>query len=312
MVAASVEVAVVGGPPERGAQVGQFGGEPVVSLPLPGAVPQGHDVGFAPGEVAGMGGADLVGRHRWRRVAPRRTGGSSPASRTGSAPMTGRRPAATCAPARRADPGRRSRRHRIRQPRSAGEVEAAGEHRTPLQHSLLGVVEQVIGPLHRVAQRLVAFQAAPRPDQQPEAVIEAIAHFARRSSTPSERPPTRSPAESRRGGGRSRPPRSASSVHREARSDSAGRVRRTASPRPSRFPRDVQRRHRPDLLVGHPKSFAAGGEDLHRRRLREDGVDRGRRRRRAHARSCRTPAAVTRPSNAAATLTRHASCRAVG
>src|SRR6476620_9053835 len=56
-----VEVAVVGGPTERGAQIRQFGGEPVVSLPLPGAVPQGHDVGFTPGEVASMGGPDLGG-----------------------------------------------------------------------------------------------------------------------------------------------------------------------------------------------------------------------------------------------------------
>ena len=52
---------MVGGPPERGAQIGQFGGEPVVGLPLPGAVPQRHDVGFTPGEVASMGGADLGG-----------------------------------------------------------------------------------------------------------------------------------------------------------------------------------------------------------------------------------------------------------
>ena len=56
-----VEIAVVGGPPERGAQIGQFGGEPVVGLPLSGAVPQGQDVGFAPGEVAGMRGPDLGG-----------------------------------------------------------------------------------------------------------------------------------------------------------------------------------------------------------------------------------------------------------
>ena len=54
-----VEVTVVGGPPERGAQIGQLGGEPVVRLPLAGAVPQRHDVGFAPGEVAGMRGPDL-------------------------------------------------------------------------------------------------------------------------------------------------------------------------------------------------------------------------------------------------------------
>ena len=53
-----------------------------------------------------------------RRVAPRRTGGSSPTSKTGSAPRTGRRPAATCAPARPADQARRSHRgHRIRPPR---------------------------------------------------------------------------------------------------------------------------------------------------------------------------------------------------
>jgi hypothetical protein len=34
-----VEVALVGGPPERGAQVGQLGGELGVGLALPGAVP---------------------------------------------------------------------------------------------------------------------------------------------------------------------------------------------------------------------------------------------------------------------------------
>ena len=56
-----VEIAVVGSPPERGAQVGQFGGEPVVGLALAGAVPQGHDVGFTLGEVASMGGPDLGG-----------------------------------------------------------------------------------------------------------------------------------------------------------------------------------------------------------------------------------------------------------
>ena len=55
-----IQVAVVGGPPERGPQIGQFGSEPVIRLALPGAVPQRQDVGFPPGEVAGMGGADLV------------------------------------------------------------------------------------------------------------------------------------------------------------------------------------------------------------------------------------------------------------
>jgi hypothetical protein len=37
----AVEITMVGGPPERSAQVGQLGGEPIVSLTLAGAVPQG-------------------------------------------------------------------------------------------------------------------------------------------------------------------------------------------------------------------------------------------------------------------------------
>src|SRR4029077_2708269 len=51
-----VEVVVVGGPPEGCAQSGQLGCEPGVRLTLSGAVPQGEDVSFAPGEMAGMRG----------------------------------------------------------------------------------------------------------------------------------------------------------------------------------------------------------------------------------------------------------------
>ena len=36
---------------------------------------------------------------------------------------------------------------------------------------------------------------------------------------------------------------------------------------------DVQRRHRPELLVGHPEALPAGGQHLHRRRASEDAVD---------------------------------------
>ena len=57
------------------------------------------------------------------------------------------------------------------------EVESAGEHRTSCQQGLFGVIEQVVRPLHRMAQGLMAFQAAPRPDQQPEPVVEPIAHL---------------------------------------------------------------------------------------------------------------------------------------
>ena len=36
---------------------------------------------------------------------------------------------------------------------------------------------------------------------------------------------------------------------------------------------DVQRRHQPHLFVRDPQSFAARGQNLHRRRVREDGLD---------------------------------------
>jgi hypothetical protein len=46
-----IQIALVGSPAECGAQIGQFGGEPVVSLALPWIVPHGEDVGFALREV---------------------------------------------------------------------------------------------------------------------------------------------------------------------------------------------------------------------------------------------------------------------
>ena len=42
-----IQVVVIGGPPERGAQIGQLGGEPGVRLTLSRAVPQGQDVSLA-------------------------------------------------------------------------------------------------------------------------------------------------------------------------------------------------------------------------------------------------------------------------
>src|SRR5262245_59105230 len=56
-----IKIAVVGGPPKRGAKISQLDSEPVVGSPLARAVPQRHDVGFALGEVAGVGGACLGG-----------------------------------------------------------------------------------------------------------------------------------------------------------------------------------------------------------------------------------------------------------
>ena len=60
-----------------------------------------------------------------------------------------------------------------------GEIEPAGEHRTTAQHRPFVVIEQVIGPLHGVAQRLVAFQRAAGPRQQTEPIAETITHVDR-------------------------------------------------------------------------------------------------------------------------------------
>ena len=232
--------------------------------------------------------------HRGRRVAPRRTGGSSPASKTGSARLTGRRPAATCAPARPADPGWRSRRvvgsgHRA----GALQVESTGEHRTPLQQRLLRVIEVVVGPRHRVAQRLVACQAAPRAHQQPEPLIETITHLAgghrrhpRGRQLDGQRDAVESAADLHYSVRLVRlwPPRSrgGDAMGTFDEQGHCGRVDTRA---------DVQRRHRPQLFVGDPQSFAAGGQDRHGRRVREDGLDQIGGGVDARARSCRTPAA---------------------
>ena len=47
---------------------------------------------------------------------------------------------------------------------SAFKVETAREHRTPCQQFHFGVVEQVVGPRHRMAQRMVMGHAAPGAD----------------------------------------------------------------------------------------------------------------------------------------------------
>ena len=136
--------------------------------------------------------------------------------------MTCRRPVATCAPAHRADPVWRTRR-RSQQPRTRppGRIRP----RTPnivVSRAFSVVVEQVIGPLHRVAQSLVALQPAPRPHQQPEPIVEPIPKFDQPSSTACATRPTRSPAGSRPGGGRSPRPRLRRLGQRNARRHSVG------------------------------------------------------------------------------------------
>ena len=224
-----VEVVVVGGPPERGAQIGQLGGEPGVGLALSGAVPQGQDVGFAPGEVAGMGGPDLGGLAARDELLLGELADRLQHRKPGPPAMTGRRPAATCAPARRADPGWRSRRgRRIRPPRRrfGGRI----RRRTP------NTAPAASFPRRRGGRRTTPPRGAACGGVPARAVIRPAAGTGDRddhgprwpSSTPSARPPTRWPAVSRRGVGRSPPPRP---PHQLWPSRSAGphsgRVRRT-------------------------------------------------------------------------------------
>ena len=115
-----------------------------------------------------------------------------------------------------------------------------------------------------MAQRVVAFQAAPRPDQQPEPVIETITHLAgghrrhpRGRQLDGQRDPVEAAADLHHRG------RLIGVGHREARRHTAGRVRRTGSPRQSRFPRrrparapaTAARRRPPALRGWWPRSF---------------------------------------------------------
>ena len=148
---------------KRGAQIGQLHGEPHVRLPLARAVPQRQDVGFPPGEVPGMGcpgcGRRSVGGelflgeladrlHIEYRVRLVDWSATSSDLRTSASSTRGWRT-------------RRGR--RIPRPRRRFGGRTAGEHRTSVQQRLFRVVEQVVGPRHRMTQRLVAFQSAPEP-----------------------------------------------------------------------------------------------------------------------------------------------------
>ena len=152
---------MIGGPSKRGAKIGQFDGEPVVGLTLAGAVPQRHDVGFALREVAGMRGTDpvcLAARDELLlgELADR---------------LQHREPGSSRGPVgdeqRLAHQGVEQIEDGVvidiigsRYRASTLEIESTGEHRTPIQQRLLRIVEQVVGPRHRVAQRLVTFQSS--------------------------------------------------------------------------------------------------------------------------------------------------------
>ena len=153
------------------------------------------------------------------------------------------------------------------------EVESSGEHRTPVEGRPFSVVEQVVGPLHGVTQCLVTFQPTARTDEKAEPIIEPVAHLggrhrrhARGRQLDRQGDPVEVAADLHHGGG------SSWSVNGIP-ADRLARARRRGRPRPSRYRRQIQRWHCPQLLVANAKPFTAGGKNIHGRRAREDGLD---------------------------------------
>ena len=125
-----------------------------------------------------------------------------------------------------------------------------------------------------MAQRVVACQAAPGADQQPEPLIETITHLTcghrrhpRGRQLDRQGYPVEAAADFDDGA------RLVSVGHREARRHAAGAFDEQIDCGRVDARADVQRGHRKHLLVGNPQAFAAGGQDPHRRGLRQDRLD---------------------------------------
>ena len=199
-----------------------------------------------------------------------------------------RPPAATCAPTRRArsrtasSPLSESPYPATAQALSRSNPPANTEHRC--QQRLLGVIEQVIRPRHRMAQRLVACptRAATRPAAS-EPPIKTIPHLAgshrrhpRRGQLDSQRNPIQALTNSRR----PRPPHSPSTIEKPGAMPCARSTNRLTARRADSRGR-VQRAHWAHLLRGDVRVLHGwwpctltgcrtheGGLDPHRRRRR--------------------------------------------
>jgi hypothetical protein len=120
----------------------------------------------------------------------------------------------------------------------------------------------------------VTCQAAPGANQQPEPLIQTVTDLAGRH----RRHPRGRQLDRQRD-----PVQAAADLHHRVRLVSVGQQEarshaarafdeQRCGSRVDACP-GVQRRHQPQLLVGDPQSLAAGGQDPHGRRLREDGLD---------------------------------------
>ncbi len=143
------------------------------------------------------------------------------------------------------------------------EIEPTREHRTPLQQRLLRVVEVVVGPCHGVAQGLVAFRPAPGADQQPEPLIKTITHLARRHRRhPRNRQLDRQRDAVQATANFHHRARLISCGHPEARGHTAGAFDEQIDCGRVDSAAEIQRGHRPHLLVGDRQPFAAGGHEF--------------------------------------------------
>ena len=111
------------------------------------------------------GGARIASARRAPRAARRRTRGSTRAARSAARRRRSRRPGRGSG--RRAPSGRRRRRRRAPRPgpqtASAASMSArAGEDRQPVEEPAAAVVEQVVAPGDRAAQRLLALRQVAR------------------------------------------------------------------------------------------------------------------------------------------------------
>ena len=286
--------------------------EPFVGLALAGAVPQGHDVGFASGEVPRVGGpylrcgtrgdelflGELADRLQHRESGP---------------------------PRRAVGDQQRLAHQRVEQIQggeviigthdrtSTLEVESTREHRTPLQQRLFRVVElgRRTTPPHgavcggvpgRAATPPAAGTADPDDHAPRSAVIDAIREAASSMANgiPSRRRQISTTAAASSGRG-----------HREARRHAAGAFDEQAHRGRVDSRADVQRGHRPQLLVGDPQILHGWWPTPSRSPSARGWPRPDRRRRRERARSCRTPTAGPCPPERRPP-TRSRSCPVVG
>ena len=258
---------------DRRRQVGRLGVEDLEPLALAAGLEVRTPLARpARGSDRGGGRAPRPPR-RPRPAARARTGARSPAA--GSAPPRSRSSAITSdwstSEASRSSTRSRSIPSPAQTSSAASSVKPPAKTARRRSSACSSVGEQLVAPVDRRAQGLLARQRRARPaGQQPEAVREPACDLLdRRASAPARRP-ARSPAASRRA-------RWQICGHRLARSRRSPRspgapcapARRTAAPRRdpatlsgSRRPRSGQRqrRHPPVGLAGHPERRAARGQ----------------------------------------------------